>query len=53
MFPVNRHRVDRIIDRHLRRELREIGEMESKEILEAYGFVDPERIPGHDGGTSR
>lgn len=41
MFPVNRHRVERIIDRHLRRELREVGEMESKEILEAYGFVTP------------
>lgn len=42
LFPVNRHRVERIIDRHLRRSLREIGEMESKEILEAYGFVTPE-----------
>ena len=31
MYPVNRHRVERIIDRHLRREMREIGEMESKE----------------------
>jgi acetyltransferase len=41
MFPVNRHRVERIIDRHLRRELREVGEMESKEILEAYGFLTP------------
>jgi len=42
LFPVNRHRVERIIDRHVRRKLREIGEMESKEILEAYGFVTPE-----------
>ena len=41
LFPVNRHRVDRIIDRHLRRNEREIGEMESKDILEAYGFVTP------------
>ena len=41
VFPVNRRRVERIIDRHLRRGLREIGEMESKEILEAYGFVTP------------
>jgi len=41
LFPVNRRRVERIIDRHLRRHLREIGETESKEILEAYGFVTP------------
>jgi len=41
LFPVNRHRVERIIDRHLRRGEREIGETESKEILEAYGFVTP------------
>jgi acetyltransferase len=41
LFPVNRHRVERIVDRHLRRNLREVGEMESKEILEAYGFVTP------------
>ena len=41
LFPVNRHRVERIIDRHLRRKMREIGEMEAKEILEAYGFVTP------------
>ncbi|MCY2950967.1 MAG: acetate--CoA ligase family protein [Planctomycetota bacterium] len=41
LFSVNRHRVERIIDRHLRRGMREIGEMEAKEILEAYGFVTP------------
>ncbi len=41
LFPVNRRKVEQIIDRHLRRGLREIGEMESKEILEAYGFVTP------------
>jgi len=41
LFPVNRRKVDRIIERHLRRGRREIGEMESKEILEAYGFVTP------------
>ena len=41
MFPVNRHKVDKIISRHLRHNLREIGEMESKEILEAYGFITP------------
>ena len=41
LFPVNRHRVERIVDRHLRRGMREIGEMEAKDILEAYGFVTP------------
>ncbi len=41
LFTVNRHKVDRIISRHLRRGEREIGETESKEILEAYGFVTP------------
>jgi acetyltransferase len=41
LFPVNRRRVERIIDRYLRRDQREIGEMDSKEILEAYGFATP------------
>jgi len=41
LFPVNRHRVERIIERHIRRGQREVGEMEAKEILEAYGFVTP------------
>jgi len=41
LFPVNRRKVEQIIDRHLRLNLREIGEMDSKEILEAYGFVTP------------
>ena len=41
LFPVNRHRVERIVDRHLRRGMREIGEMEAKEILEAYSFTTP------------
>jgi len=42
LFPVNRRKVERIIERHLRRGLNQIGEMESKEILEAYGFVTPD-----------
>lgn len=46
LFPVNRHRTELIIDRHLRRGIREIGEMEAKEILEAYGFTTPK------GGTA-
>ena len=41
VFPVNRRKVEKIVDRHLRHNLREIGEMESKEILEAYGFKTP------------
>jgi len=41
LFPVNRRKVERIIERCLRRGIREIGESESKEILEAYGFVTP------------
>lgn len=41
LFPVNRHRVERIVDRYLRRNQREIGEMDSKDILEAYGFATP------------
>ena len=42
MFPVNRRKVQQIIDRHLRRQMREIGEMAAKEILQAYGFVTPQ-----------
>ena len=41
LFPVNRRKVEQIVERHLRRGVREIAEMESKEILEAYGFVTP------------
>jgi len=41
LFPVNRRRVEKIIERHLRRSIYEIGELESKEILEAYGFTTP------------
>jgi len=41
LFPVNRRKVDQIIHRHLRRGIGDIGETESKEILEGYGFVIP------------
>jgi acetyltransferase len=41
LFPVNRRKVEGIVERHLRQGIREIGETESKEILEAYGFVTP------------
>jgi len=42
LFPVNRRKVETIIEKHLRQQIREVGETESKEILEAYGFVTPE-----------
>jgi acetyltransferase len=41
LFPVNRRKVERIIERNLRQGLYDIGEMQTKEILEAYGFVTP------------
>ncbi|TFG50570.1 MAG: CoA-binding protein [Candidatus Brocadiia bacterium] len=41
LFPVNRRKVENIIEKHLRQGMREIGESEAKEILEAYGFVTP------------
>jgi len=41
LFAVNRRKVENIIERHLRQRILEIGETESKEILEAYGFVTP------------
>jgi acetyl coenzyme A synthetase (ADP forming)-like protein len=41
LFPVNRRKVENIIERYFRQGIREISELESKEILEAYGFVTP------------
>ncbi|MCD6392010.1 MAG: acetate--CoA ligase family protein [Planctomycetes bacterium] len=41
LFAVNRRKVEMIVEKHLRQGVREIGETESKEILEAYGFVTP------------
>jgi len=41
LFSVNRHKAETIIERHLRQGISQIGEAESKEILEAYGFVTP------------
>jgi acetate---CoA ligase (ADP-forming) len=41
LFPVNRRKVENTIERRLRQGVREISESESKEILEAYGFVTP------------
>lgn len=42
LFPVNRRKVETIIERHLRRGNRDIGETDSKAVLEAYGFKTPE-----------
>lgn len=41
LFPVNRRKVENILERHLRQGIKDVGETESKEILEAYGFVTP------------
>jgi acetate---CoA ligase (ADP-forming) len=41
LFAVNRKKVETIIERNLRQGIAEIGESDSKEILEAYGFVTP------------
>jgi acetyltransferase len=43
-FPVNRHRVERIIQRHQRSGRLQVGEAEAKDILRAYQF----RIPDGD-----
>ncbi|MHC5083311.1 MAG: acetate--CoA ligase family protein [Planctomycetota bacterium] len=42
LFNVNRRKVERIVERHIRMEQLEVGEMEAKEILQAYGFVTPQ-----------
>ncbi|MCP4708484.1 MAG: CoA-binding protein [Planctomycetes bacterium] len=41
-FPVNRSRVDRIINRHVKMGQVQIGEVETKEILRAYDFNVPD-----------
>ncbi len=41
LFPVNRRKVEKIIEKHLREGQREIGETEAKDILDAYGFSTP------------
>lgn len=37
-FPVNRHRVERVLSRQVRSGRKEMGEVEAKEILKAYDF---------------
>ncbi len=41
-FPVNRHRVERIISRQLRTGRLYVGEQKAKDILRAYDFVVPD-----------
>ena len=44
-FPVNRRRVERVLTRHVKSGRPEIGEVEAKEILQAYDFnVAPGRV---------
>ena len=46
-FPVNRHRVERIILRHLKTNHIQMGEVETKEILRAYDFNVPDGYLAH------
>ena len=48
LFSVNRRKAERVIDRHIRQGKYELGEMATKEIIQAYGFV----TPGGDIATS-
>ncbi|MHC4071609.1 MAG: acetate--CoA ligase family protein [Planctomycetota bacterium] len=41
LFPVNRRKAETTIEKHLRQGTCQIGEVASKEILEAYGFAIP------------
>jgi acetyl coenzyme A synthetase (ADP forming)-like protein len=42
LFPVNRRKVEKIIERHLKDGVSEVVDIEVKTILRAYGFVTPE-----------
>jgi acetyltransferase len=42
LFPVNRRKVEKIIERHLKDGISEVVDMEVKTILKAYGFVTPQ-----------
>jgi len=48
LFPVNRRKVEKIVRRYVRLAQREVGEMEAREILEAYGFVTPKGLVATD-----
>ena len=49
-FPVNRRRVERVIQRHVKMGRREIGEVDAKKILRAYYFTVPD---GHVATNSQ
>jgi acetyl coenzyme A synthetase (ADP forming)-like protein len=49
LFAVNRRKVEKAIDRHVRLGQPEIGEMEAKDILDAYGFVTPRGLLATSG----
>ncbi|MBI2440484.1 MAG: acetate--CoA ligase family protein [Lentisphaerae bacterium] len=48
-FPVNRRRVDRVINWQVRSGIKQMGEVEAKEILRAYNFMI---LPGHLARTA-
>jgi len=41
VFEADKAKVQSIIDAHLDKDMREVGELDAKEILKAYGFVTP------------
>ena len=43
-FPVNRRRVDRVIQSQMRSGIEQVGEVEAKEILRAYDFNVPDGV---------
>ena len=49
LFPVNRRKVETILNRNLRLGRREIGEMEARDVLDAYGFVTPKGMVATSG----
>lgn len=42
LFPVNRRKVEKIIERHLKDGISEVVDIEVKTILKAYGFMTPQ-----------
>ncbi len=52
LFPVNRRKVETIVERHLRQDRFEVGEADAKEIFEAYGFVTPRGSIATTGGQA-
>jgi len=48
LFSVNRRKVEKVLQRHLRAGKTEIGEMEAKDVLEAYGFRTPQSLLATD-----